>query len=51
MTSVQISPADADQRTGLIAERLQQAPLHTTDDNAEGADAFPAGRRPVGQRR
>jgi len=51
MISVQISPTDADQRIGLVAERLAQAPLYTTDDNAEGADAFLTMRRPVGQGR
>jgi len=51
MTSVQISLTDADKRTGLVAEGLAQAPPHTTDENAEGADAFLARRRPVGQGR
>ena len=31
---------DADQRTGLIVERLAQALLYTTDDKREGAAAF-----------
>ncbi len=38
---------DADQRTGLVVERLAQALLYTTDDKNEGADAFLAKRRPV----
>ena len=41
------SGMDADQRTGLVVERLAQALLYTTDDKAEGADAFLAKRRPV----
>ena len=40
------SGMDTDQRTGLAVERLAQALLHTTDDKAEGADAFLAKRRP-----
>ena len=43
------SGMDADQRTGLVVERLAQALLYTTDDKAEGADAFLAKRRPVFQ--
>ena len=31
---------DADQRTGLVVERLAQALLYTTDDKNEGTDAF-----------
>jgi enoyl-CoA hydratase/carnithine racemase len=31
---------DADQRTGLVVERLAQALLYTTDDKREGATAF-----------
>ena len=31
---------DADQRTGLVVERLAQALLYTTDDKREGAAAF-----------
>lgn len=38
---------DADQRTGLVAERLAQALRYTTDDKAEGADVFLAMRQPV----
>jgi enoyl-CoA hydratase/carnithine racemase len=45
------SGMDADQRTGLVVERLAQALLYTTDDKAEGADAFLAKRRPVFQGR
>jgi enoyl-CoA hydratase/carnithine racemase len=41
------SGMDADQRTGLVVERLAQALLYTTDDKNEGADAFLAKRRPV----
>ncbi len=41
------SGMDADQRTGLVVERLAQALLYTTDDKAEGADAFLAKRPPV----
>ena len=40
------SGMDADQRTGLVVERLAQALLYTTDDKAEGAGAFLAKRRP-----
>ena len=40
------SGMDADQRTGLVVERLAQALLYTTDDKNEGADAFLAKRRP-----
>ena len=43
------SGMDADQRTGLVVERLAQALLYTTDDKTEGADAFLAKRRPVFQ--
>ena len=32
---------DADQRTGLVVERLAQALLYTTDDKAEGAERVP----------
>jgi enoyl-CoA hydratase/carnithine racemase len=35
---------DADQRTGLVVERLAQALLYTTDDKREGAEAFLAKR-------
>ena len=42
---------DADQRTGLVVERLAQALLYTTDDKAEGADAFLQKRQPVFQGR
>ena len=35
---------DADQRTGLVVERLAQALLYTTDDKREGAQAFLAKR-------
>jgi enoyl-CoA hydratase/carnithine racemase len=45
------SGMDADQRTGLVVERLAQALLYTTDDKSEGADAFLAKRRPVFQGR
>lgn len=34
------SGMDADQRTGLVVERLAQALLYTTDDKNEGTDAF-----------
>lgn len=34
------SGMDADQRTGLVVERLAQALLYTTEDKNEGADAF-----------
>lgn len=44
------SGTDADQRTGLVVERLAQALLYT-DDKAEGADAFLAKRTPVFQGR
>lgn len=37
---------DADQRTGLVVERLAQALLYTTDDKREGAEAFLAKRTP-----
>jgi enoyl-CoA hydratase/carnithine racemase len=43
------SGMDADQRTGLVVERLAQALLYTTADKAEGAEAFLAKRRPVFQ--
>ena len=45
------SGMDADQRTGLVVERLAQALLYTTDDKNEGADAFLAKRRPQFQGR
>ena len=45
------SGMDVDQRTGLVVERLAQALLYTTDDKAEGADAFLQKRRPVFQGR
>ena len=45
------SGMDADQRTGLVVERLAQALLYTTDDKTEGADAFLAKRRPQFQGR
>ncbi len=32
---------DADQRTGLVVERLAQALLYTTEDKAEGAERVP----------
>src|SRR5262245_10455610 len=35
---------DADQRTGLVVERLAQAVLYTTADKREGAEAFLAKR-------
>ncbi|WP_067668168.1 enoyl-CoA hydratase/isomerase family protein [Nocardia miyunensis] len=35
---------DADQRTGLVVERLAQALLYTSDDKREGAQAFLAKR-------
>lgn len=35
---------DADQRTGLVVERLAQALLYTSDDKREGAEAFLAKR-------
>ena len=38
---------DADQRTGLVVERLAQALLYTSDDKREGAEAFLAKRRPA----
>src|SRR6185312_9661524 len=41
------SGMDADQRTGLVVERLAQALLYTTDDKAEGTEAFLAKRPPV----
>ncbi|HEX7739718.1 MAG TPA: enoyl-CoA hydratase-related protein [Marmoricola sp.] len=40
------SGMDADQRTGLVVERLAQALLYTTDDKREGAEAFLAKRSP-----
>lgn len=40
------SGMDADQRTGLVVERLAQALLYTSDDKREGAEAFLAKRRP-----
>lgn len=38
---------DADQRTGLVVERLAQALLYTSDDKREGAEAFLAKRPPA----
>ncbi len=38
---------DADQRTGLVVERLAQALLYTTADKREGAAAFLAKRAPA----
>lgn len=38
---------DADQRTGLVVERLAQALLYTSDDKREGAEAFLAKRQPA----
>ncbi|WP_018296231.1 enoyl-CoA hydratase/isomerase family protein [Corynebacterium lubricantis] len=38
--------AETDQRTGLLLERLAQTLLYTTDDKAEGADAFLSKRTP-----
>ena len=40
------SGMDADQRTGLVVERLAQALLYTTDDKNEGTDAFLSKRPP-----
>ena len=40
------SGMDADQRTGLVVERLAQALLYTTDDKNEGTDAFLNKRSP-----
>lgn len=40
------SGMDADQRTGLVIERLAQSLLYTTEDKREGADAFLAKRTP-----
>lgn len=40
------SGMDADQKTGQVVERLAQALLYTTEDKAEGADAFLAKRTP-----
>jgi len=37
---------DADQRTGLVVERLAQALLYTSDDKREGTEAFLAKRPP-----
>lgn len=38
--------AEADQKTGLLLERLAQTLLYTTEDKAEGAAAFLAKRQP-----
>lgn len=38
--------AETDQRTGLLLERLAQTLLYTTEDKAEGADAFLNKRTP-----
>ena len=38
---------DADQRTGLVVERLAQALLYTTEDKREGAAAFLDKRAPA----
>ncbi|MHA2789663.1 enoyl-CoA hydratase/isomerase family protein [Corynebacterium sp. S7] len=38
--------AETDQRTGLLLERLAQTLLYTTEDKAEGADAFLSKRTP-----
>lgn len=38
--------AETDQRTGLLLERLAQTLLYTTEDKAEGADAFLSKRSP-----
>ncbi|WP_245557372.1 enoyl-CoA hydratase/isomerase family protein [Corynebacterium terpenotabidum] len=38
--------AETDQRTGLLLERLAQTLLYTTEDKAEGANAFLAKRPP-----
>jgi len=40
------SGMDADQRTGLVVERLAQALLYTSQDKREGAEAFLAKRDP-----
>lgn len=40
------SGLDADQRTGQLIERLAQSLLYTTNDKAEGAEAFLAKRDP-----
>jgi 1,4-dihydroxy-2-naphthoyl-CoA synthase len=37
---------DADQRTGLVLERLAQSVLYTTADKREGAAAFLQKRPP-----
>jgi enoyl-CoA hydratase/carnithine racemase len=42
---------DADQRTGLVVERLAQALLYTTEDKREGATAFLDKRPPAFQGR
>ncbi|WP_067440692.1 enoyl-CoA hydratase/isomerase family protein [Nocardioides jensenii] len=41
------SGMDADQRTGLVVERLAQALLYTSDDKREGTEAFLAKRTPA----
>jgi enoyl-CoA hydratase/carnithine racemase len=41
------SGMDADQRTGLVVERLAQALLYTSEDKREGASAFLDKRPPV----
>lgn len=38
--------AETDQRTGLLLERLAQTLLYTTEDKAEGAEAFLSKRSP-----
>ncbi|MGM7666344.1 enoyl-CoA hydratase/isomerase family protein [Microbacterium sp. A93] len=38
--------AETDQKTGLLLERLAQTLLYTTEDKAEGADAFLGKRTP-----
>lgn len=43
--------AETDQRTGLLLERLAQTLLYTTQDKAEGAEAFMAKRTPEFQGR
>lgn len=43
--------AETDQRTGLLLERFAQTLLYTTDDKAEGADAFLSKRTPEFQGR
>jgi 1,4-dihydroxy-2-naphthoyl-CoA synthase len=38
---------DADQRTGLVVERLAQSVLYATADKREGTSAFLAKRQPT----